>query len=125
MRGVPVWTAVVIGILFGMLLGAAWLLGGRFAVADRPLIPGGRDTVVVREVVPAGGTGEALSTGRRNAVVLATEKVASAVVSRSASRGRSRKGRTSARSAAQSSCVSRSRTCFVHSPASRVRVPSV
>ena len=81
MRGAPVWTGIVIGVLFGMLLGAAWLLGGRYAV-NRPVVAAGRDTVVVREIrnEPDRESGSP-GGSRRNAVVLATERVAPAVVS--------------------------------------------
>ena len=74
----PVWTGVVIGMLAGMLLGAVWLLGRQSVepVGYRSAAP---DTVVVREIQQIGP--EAVESGRRNAIVQATEKVAPAVVS--------------------------------------------
>ncbi len=83
MNRAPAWTGVVIGLLFGLLLGAAWLLGVRYggtAVAPSP-----PDTVVVREVVrdatPDHPAAAALADQRRNAIVRATERVSPAVVS--------------------------------------------
>ncbi len=87
MNRAPGWTAVVIGLLAGMLLAAVWLLGARYG----PAVTAGHappETVVVRQEVPvardtaavrpdAGG----LADQRRNAIVRATEKVAPAVVS--------------------------------------------
>jgi len=82
MRGAPAWTGVVIGLLFGMLLGAAWLLGGRYGGPARPEATTVRDTVVVHQVVePGGDASAALGDERRNAVVRATERVSPAVVS--------------------------------------------
>jgi len=76
-RKAPVWTGIVIGLLFGLLLGSAFLLGRR-TVAPAT-VADGRDTVVVREV-PVGSPA-AIEQGRRNAIVTATERVAPTVVS--------------------------------------------
>jgi len=74
----PTWTGVVIGLLAGMLLGAAWLLG-RQSVEPEFTTAAAPDTVVVREA-PAIDT-RTIESGRRNAIVQATQQVAPAVVS--------------------------------------------
>ncbi len=80
MRIAPVWTGVVIGALFGLLLGAAYIIGSRAAPRSGTAEGGARDTVVVREVVEVGGDAS-VSESRRNAIVRATERVSPAVVS--------------------------------------------
>ncbi|HPF36385.1 MAG TPA: trypsin-like peptidase domain-containing protein [Candidatus Krumholzibacteria bacterium] len=79
MAKAPAWTGVVIGLLSGLLLGAAWWLGREMNGAPRHAGAAVRDTVVVREVVvPAG---ETAGEQRENAIVAATRRVAPAVVS--------------------------------------------
>ena len=80
MKNAPVWTGIVIGALLGLLLGAAFIIGWRTAPRAVPAGGGARDTVVVREVVEVDGDA-AVTTGRRNAIVRATERVSPAVVS--------------------------------------------
>jgi serine protease Do len=101
MRGTPGWTGIVIGVLCGALLGALLVIvRDQLATApDGELAHGGgtgRELVAERRDTTAAGaraTGDAVSsatdagrdtsfaTGRRNAIVRATEKVAPAVVS--------------------------------------------
>ena len=100
----PTWTGIVIGLLFGMLVGTGWYIlrgpqdedGPRAAttaaaVADPSPFAGGdsgradpRDAAgaddPARVDTLAAGRPD-ISTGRRNAIVLATERVAPAVVS--------------------------------------------
>ncbi len=92
-RTAPAWTGVVIGLLFGLLVGTGWLYARertlRLAEARPPASPAGADTVLVTSVAasageqaaaPAAAAGQ-LAHERRNAIVLATERVAPAVVS--------------------------------------------
>ncbi|MBU0741704.1 trypsin-like peptidase domain-containing protein [bacterium] len=80
MRKAPVWTGIVIGVLFGLLLGAAYVIGWRSAPRAVATGVGARDTIVVREVAEP-GLSETSGFGRRNAIVRATERVSPAVVS--------------------------------------------
>jgi len=96
LRRAPVWTGVVIGLLFGMVLVAGFLLVrdrtaappaaavGAEAASAAVETPAADDTVAT--VVPAGDPipaddGASIDAGRRNAIVRATERVAPAVVS--------------------------------------------
>ncbi len=101
MKSAPTWTGVIIGLLFGMLVGAAWYIGGGSDQAAAP------DSVAVAASAAGGGVSAQAATtvsdsaavgngsdavsglgsvagigsGRRNAIVRATEMVAPAVVS--------------------------------------------
>jgi len=75
----PLWTSIVIGLLSGMLLGSTWWIGREMGRGPGSPVPARRDTVIVRETPSI--TTEAIETGRRNAIVLATESVAPSVVS--------------------------------------------
>ncbi len=79
MTRAPVWTGVVIGLLAGMLLGAAWLVGRNSAGVATGGGSARPDTVYVAQ--PAVHVENPDDMGRRNAVVRATELVAPAVVS--------------------------------------------
>jgi len=102
MRGAPTWTGVVIGLLFGALVGAVLLIvrdrttgltvpglssskqsvevvetpGSPVAASESP----GLDAAA-RDTAPAVPPVETAAASRRNAIVLATEKVSPAVVS--------------------------------------------
>jgi len=80
MTRAPVWTGIAMGVLLGLLLGAAYIIGWRSAPRAVATGEGLRDTIVVREVVEPGSSA-AVDTGRRNAIVRATERVSPAVVS--------------------------------------------
>ncbi|MHB8080193.1 MAG: S1C family serine protease [Candidatus Krumholzibacteriia bacterium] len=91
-RGVPAWTGVIIGLLFGLLVGAGWLLVRERAVASAPArvltrsaAPtsdgAGRLPAAAAQPAVATTTGDDLGYDRRNAIVRATEAVAPAVVS--------------------------------------------
>ncbi len=91
-RGVPVWTGVVIGLLFGLLVGAGWLLVRERTLQpvpaqaqDHAASPGvdstGRADAAPAQPAAAPATREDLGLDRRNAIVRATEGVAPAVVS--------------------------------------------
>ncbi len=86
-RAAPAWTGIVIGLLTGLLIGCFWLLGRD---GDGPATgddPGGDSTGVEQPAVvrPAATDTSAapadLQQDRRNAIVLASETVAPAVVS--------------------------------------------
>ncbi len=79
MNKAPLWTGIVIGLLSGMLLGSAWLIGRGMGPVVATPVSAGRDTVIVREI-PVSDPGS-ITTGRRNAIVRATESVAPSVVS--------------------------------------------
>ena len=87
MNRAPVWTGIVIGVLFGLLLGAAYLIGWRSAPRAQGAGEAVRDTIVVREIVESGSS-DGVESGRRNAIVRATERVSPAVVSINAIRHR-------------------------------------
>jgi len=87
MNRAPVWTGIVIGALFGLLLGAAYIIGWRAAPRGDGGCTAARDTVVVREIIEAGSS-EAVTYGRRSAIVRATERVSPTVVSINAIRHR-------------------------------------
>jgi len=80
MRRAPVWTGIVIGVLFGLLLGAAYVIGWRSAPRAQGEGKAVRDTIVVREIVEPGSS-DGVESGRRNAIVRATERVSPTVVS--------------------------------------------
>jgi len=80
MSRAPVWTGIVIGVLFGMLLGAAYIIGWRAAPRAAATGGGVRDPIVIREVMEPGSSA-AVASGRRNAIVRATERISPAVVS--------------------------------------------
>jgi len=91
-RGVPVWTGVVIGLLFGLLVGAGWLIVRERTLQPAPALAQGRESPAggdsagraaagaAQPVVEAAPRGD-LGLDRRNAIVRATEEVAPAVVS--------------------------------------------
>ncbi|HOX25317.1 MAG TPA: trypsin-like peptidase domain-containing protein [Candidatus Krumholzibacteria bacterium] len=94
-RRVSTWSAAVIGLLAGALLGALFLLvrerswrhdweSQRQAAIDRLLADAARDTVRVVEAggqsEPAEGTAAAIDRQRANAIVAATRQVAPTVV---------------------------------------------
>ena len=80
MNRAPVWTGIVIGVLFGLLLGAAYVIGWRSAPRAQGAGEAVRDTIVVREIVES-GSADGVESGRRSAIVRATERVSPAVVS--------------------------------------------
>ncbi len=88
----PVWTGVVIGLLFGIVLGGGWLAlreRGRHAAPSAVQAVAARADSAGGEAPSAAGdrseraadAGDGLESGRRNAIVRATERVAPAVVS--------------------------------------------
>ncbi len=44
MQRAPIWTGVVIGLLLGMVLGAAWLLGRNSAETPQTVVQSGGGT---------------------------------------------------------------------------------
>jgi serine protease Do len=92
MKGAPIWTGVVIGLLLGLLLGSFWLVmrerqtAPALAAGPAAAVPDSEVSraapVVVLPPASAGGDSDsALRQGRRTAIVAATEKVAPTVVS--------------------------------------------
>ena len=92
-RNTPVWTGVVIGLLLGLLAGTVWLFLRERAANAGPEImaaagPGTRAQPAGYDSDDGGGGGtsggssaEPIGSGRRTAIVKATEMVAPAVVS--------------------------------------------
>jgi serine protease Do len=92
-RRLPVWTGVVIGVLAGALVGALLLFVNERTLRERWETSLVERETALRELVAGGDStrpadtrsqAEILEGSRRNAIVVATEKVAPAVVSISA-----------------------------------------